>query len=254
MDTLQNGFTIQGFIDNLVYPLIVAAVLGMLALVFSRLRKKKVKQVVPTIAFTLDEANTIRLKTNELQKEISLIRQLIRTDKVDGKFVEVKPTFSLSKVKSISREEYLLRLSELERLIEKKIEILLMRVISNETEDLGNVVFVIQRLVERKSPVVTELTKIDIYRQHLPEIYFPIYITQNELETIASDDNKTIDDLKLQLRIPTMTSMTIFPKELFLKYVVPGLVNEIYRVHKNHNFDLKTLHWENLCAYEVGLG
>jgi hypothetical protein len=254
MDTLQNGFTTQGFIDNLVYPLIVAAILGALALIFSRLRKKRVKQISPIITFSLDETNAIRLKTNELTNKVSLLRRLIRTGKVDGKFVVVKPTFPLSKIKTISKEEYLLKLSELERLIEKKIEILLMRVISNETEDIENIIFIFQRIVDRKSPNVTELIKIDIYRQHHPEIYFPIHVTQIDFESIAQNDNKTTDDIKLQLRIPTMTSMAIFPKDIFLKYVVPGLVDEIYRIHKNHNFDLTTLHWENLYAYEVGLG
>ena len=147
-----------------------------------------------------------------------------------------------------------LGLKKKEEEIEQKIQILLIKPIELGLEQIDNLKTVINTILAGQLLNVTGRVKIDIYRNHEPQIYFPVYVTQNDFQKMAQKQNKSIKDFKQELSIPTMCSMAIFDSELLYREVIPALVQEIYRLYTGYDFDLNTNNWENILLYEVGLG
>jgi hypothetical protein len=79
-------------------------------------------------------------------------------------------------------------------------------------------------------------------------------LTNDAFEAICKKQNKTVEEMEQILSIPTMCTMAIFPDEIMHKEIIPALVNEIYRLKTNFQFDINTKEWDLIMGYEVGLG
>jgi hypothetical protein len=257
IDSLSGLKNNVGFWDNFVWPLAVAAVIGIFLLlkqfVFKPRPKKEIK---PILKLSIDSDNNISLNSdNDILSKLTLIKQLIRQNNFDGYEIEIKATFKTNNFDQYQKKEFELKLKTKAADIKSKFEILLFRpfdvFIENSPDTLK---IVIEKILERQPFIVSGRIKLDIYRTDAPKITFPVYLTKEDFETICKKEKKTVEEMKQILSIPTMCAMTIFPNEILLKEVIPALVNEIYRIRTNFNFDINTKGWDLIMGYEVGLG
>lgn len=257
IDSLSGLKSNTGFWDNFVWPLAAAAVTGIFLLlkrfVFKPRQKKEIK---PVLKLSLSSDNNVKLTTdNEILSKLTLIKQLIRQNNSDGYEIEIVALFNTNNFDQYQKKELELKLKTKESDIKSKLEILLLRpfdiFIENSPETLKTI---IEKTLEKQPFIVSGRTKLEIYRTTDPKITFPVYLTQEDFEAICKNENKTVEAMKQILSIPTMCSMTIFPNEILYKEIIPALVNEIYRIKTNFNFDINTKGWDLIMGYEVGLG
>lgn len=257
IDSLSGLKISTGFWDNFVWPLAVTAVIGIFILfkksVFKPRQKKEIK---PVLKLSLSSDNNITLTADkDVLSKLTLIKQLIRQNNSDGYEIEIKATFKTNKFDQYQKKDFELKLKTKVSDIKTKFEILLLRpfevFIEKSPETLK---MVIEKILEKQPFIVSGRTKLDIYRTTDPKITFPVYLTQEDFEAICKKENKTIEEMKKILSIPTMCAMTIFPNDILYKEIIPALVNEIYRIKTNFNFDINTKGWDLIMGYEVGLG
>lgn len=257
IDSLSGLKNNTGFWDNFVWPLAVAAVIGIFILlrqfVFKPRQKKEIK---PVLKLSLSSDYNITLTAdNDILSKLTLIKQLIRQNNSDGYEIEIKATFKINNYDQYQKKEFELKLKTKITDIKTKFEILLLRpfdfFIENSPETLKTIV---EKILEKQPIIVSGRTKLDIYRTTDPKITFPVYLRQEDFETICKKENKTVEEMKQILSIPTMCAMTIFPNEIMQKEIIPALVNEIYRIKTNFKFDINTKGWDLIMGYEVGLG
>lgn len=139
--------------------------------------------------------------------------------------------------------------------LKEKLVILLYREVDLRIENNMEFVYeIFKNILKKSNPNVTGKTKLEIYRNYDPKISFPIYLDEDDFSNLCKEQNLNEEEMKQKLIIPTMTSMSIFNDKIFMNYIYPEFVWEINRIKNNHNFDLKTKHWDSLMLYEVGLG
>ncbi|OPC32652.1 hypothetical protein [Elizabethkingia miricola] len=245
-----------GFWDNFVWPIAVAAFISISALLKKKLKLVLKKEVKPIIKLSLNSDNNISfVSDNDILSKLTLIKQMIRQNNSDGYELEIIPTFKTKNFDRYQKKEFQLKLKSKASEIKCKFEILLFRsfdfFIENSPESLK---IIIEKILEKQPSNVSGLTKLDIYRTIDPKITFPIYLTQKDFETICKKENKTIEEMKQILCIPTMCGTSIFPNEIIWKEIIPALVNEIYRIKTNSKFDINIKGWDLIISYEVGLG
>lgn len=257
IDSLSGLKNNTGFWDNFVWPLAVAAVIGIFLLlkqfVFKRKQKKEIN---PVLKLSLSSDNNITLTAdNDILSKLTLIKQLIRQNNSDGYEIEIKTIFKINNFNQYQKRELELKLKTKVSDIKSKFEILLLRpfdiFIENSPETLKTV---IDNMLERRPANVSGRTKLDIYRTTDPKISFPVYLTQEDFGAMCKNENKTFKEMKQILSIPTMCAMTIFPNEILYKEIIPALVKEIYRIKTKYEFDINTKGWDLIMGYEVGLG
>lgn len=256
IESLTNGQILgSGIWDNLIWPIMVAAILAGGGLIWKRISQKKKKETRPTINLVIDEHWKIQsISDNRFHSKIQLAKQITRETKQKGIFIKLVPNYNTKQLDKYEKEDLKLGLKKKEEEIEQKIQILLIKPIELGLEQIDNLKTVINTILAGQLLNVTGRVKIDIYRNHEPQIYFPVYVTQNDFQKMAQKQNKSIKDFKQELSIPTMCSMAIFDSELLYREVIPALVQEIYRLYTGYDFDLNTNNWENILLYEVGLG
>lgn len=259
IDSLSGLKNNSGFWDNFVWPLAVAIVIGNFLLLKQFVFKpKQIKEIKPVLKLSLSSDGNITLTSdNDILSKLTLIKQLIRQNNSDGYEIEIKATFKTNKFDKFQKKEFELKLKTKAADIKTKFEILLLRpfdvFIENSPETLKTI---IEKILEKQPYWSTgsERTKLDIYRTSDPKITFSVRLTKDNFDTICKNDNKTAAEMKQILSIPTMCTMAIFTDEILHKEIIPALVNEIYRLKTNFNFDINTKGWDLIMGYEVGLG
>lgn len=106
----------------------------------------------------------------------------------------------------------------------------------------------------------TGKTRLNIRRNANPKISFPIYLTEEQVNTILIKKKITLEELNYKLLgsnfldiIPYCSE--ILPDEIIYTEVVPALIREVYRKNSENKFDFETtLHWYDVNFYEVTLG
>jgi hypothetical protein len=246
---------ISGILDNLIWPIIVSVILGVGGLIWKKITTKKKKETRPKIKLSIDKKGKILpISDKKFKTKIQLAKQITRETKQKGLLIEITPNYVTRHLDKFAKDELKLKLKSKSNEIEKKIEILLMRPIEPGLEHPDNLKTTINSILVGQPFNVTGTVKIDLYRNHEPKLNFPVYVTDTDFQIIAQEQNKTIEGFKKELLIPTLCSVSIFNNELMYKQVIPEMIQEIYRIHSRHNFDLNTRHWENILLYEVGLG
>lgn len=252
---------VSGFMDNYFWPLVVILSAALILGVVTRIRKqfkkrqKAKKDKRPTIKLYIDKnGDILPISDDKFATKIQLAKQITKTQRQKGLLIDLIPNYVTGHIDKYAKNELELKLKNKANEIEKKIEILLMRPIEPGLEHPNNLKTVINRFIAGQPFNVSGRVKIDIYRTYAPKINFPVYVTDKEFQKMAEGQNKTTEELKKKLLIPTMCSTSIFNNGLLYSQVIPALVQEIYRIHSRYDFDLKTKHWENILLYEVGLG
>jgi hypothetical protein len=250
-----------GFWDNYVWPMAVtlsiALCTGVWLLVKDKIRNLKGKNAAKvSLLFTIDRSGKISLSDDRhFASKIKLSRELIRKNQTEKVSVQIRPSYSVRKMDKYEKQEWELKLIEKSISLRSKIEILLMRAFDIELEEnIETIKVVIQNMIIYPSSNVTGMVKLDIYRNYDPKIYFPIHVTQQEFERLATSQGKSVEAFKNELCIPTLHSISILDFDLIYRLLVPSLVREIYRIRTHHSFDLQAKHWENVFLYEIGLG
>lgn len=218
-------------------------------------RIKIKRNSVPQFEISYDEhGNSVLKDDKNFAPKIELAKYIYRSQNRRGISVKVTPDFSTRKLQKYDKQVLEIQLQNIRKEIEKKLDILLSRQIDISLYQPENVKIVINKLLEKQNPNVTGKTKIELYRAYDPKIYFPVYLTKQEMQSIANHSSKSYDDFFGKLRIPTLVLVSDFPNDILLQRIIPSLIREIYRISEHHNFDLSNPHWENIHSYEVGLG
>jgi hypothetical protein len=210
---------------------------------------------VPSIDLFINQDDTLQPMIDDtFNSKLTLAKQRFRLGQAYGIRVELTPTFQTANYDEFRLQTLRLHLEEIRVEIQKNVEILL-KINDYHLANAHNLQTAFNSLLEDPPFNVTGKTKLDIYRTHDPMIDFPVYLSDEQIQSIATDRNTTVELLIQDLRMPQLLTTSIFPDEILCTDVVPALVREIYRRHSRHNFNFDTTpHWWNIGAYEVGLG
>lgn len=217
-----------------------------------RLKNKLKKEKFPIIRLEANEIGKISpIQDKYFDSKILLAKKLFQTGK-KGIKIELVPVYLFKKHDKFQKEKIKLELSDKEKIIEEKIKILLIKNIHYNLDFPENLKMVINTLISPRDSNVSGQIKIDFFRNVEPKIDFAIWITHDELKNIAINYNKSVDNLKNDLRF-NIPSLGIFPNEILMNKIIPRLINEIYR-RSNNGFAIETSNWENISLYEFGMG
>lgn len=214
-----------------------------------------VENPVPTIGIFINQDDTLAPQIDDsFIPKLNLAKERFRFGHAEGLIIELTPTFQTDNYDEVRLQTLNLHLGEVARVIQKHIEILL-KTNDFRLTNAHNLQTIVSSLLQDPPFNVTGKIKLDIYRVHEPKIYFPVYLSNEQIQNVATANNKTVEQLIRDLRVPQLLTTTIFPEDIMCTDVIPALVREIYRIHSRHNFNFDTtLHWWNIGAYEVGLG
>ena len=245
-------------INNLLYPLILAFILGIVIIMRKKITeffKQKSKKKI-TLSLKVDkESNLIIDKKTKFISKITLIKHFIRENEDDKYSFNITPNYRLKGVNKFQKEEYYKRLEKKSKELKEKIKILFYRENDLRIETDTEFIFdIIKNILKKSSFIQTGTIKLDIYRNTNPKISFPIFITKSDFETLSNEQQISKENYIQQLSIPTMTTMSIFSDEMYTKYIFPSFIREMYRLKENFDFDFEQSHWDSLITYEVGLG
>lgn len=246
----------QGFWDNFLWPLAVAAVIGI-AIYFRKEISKTLqkKHLITILNIETDQFYNIRLSGDEnLFSKLLLVKKLIRDGKNDRFQVCCKKTFSVRGLNAYDREQIELHIRSKEQEIKDKVEILFKHSFDNRIEIDPNVAYTaIESILKKKDPNVTNFVKIELFQEQEPRIAFPIYLPLNQFSDLAQRQGKTIDEMKRSLQYE-FNNFSLFNDAELYEDIIPAFVREIYRRKTTFNFDINNRNWAGLSLYEIGLG
>ncbi|HTO16525.1 MAG TPA: hypothetical protein VLZ83_12190 [Edaphocola sp.] len=253
MEELQTN---QGFWDNFLWPLAVAAIIGI-AIYFRKKISKMLqkKELITIINLKMNEFYEISFGSDEkLFSKLLLIKSLVRDGKNERFEIKIKKLFLVKRLDSYEKEHIELHIKSKEQEFKDKIEILLKHPYDNRMESDANVIYVIlENIIRKRDPNGTNCTKIEMFREQEPKITFPVYLSQSQFSDLAKKQNKTEQLMKASLQFE-FNNLSIFNDVQLYEEVVPAFVNEIYRIKTRKGFDIDKKNWSELSLYEIGLG
>ncbi len=210
---------------------------------------------VPSIDIFINQDDTLQpIIDDTFNSKMNLAKQRFRLGQADGIRIELTSTFSTDNYDEFRLQTLGLHLEESRAEIQKQVEILL-KINDYHLANADNLQTAFNSLLQDAPFNVTGKIKLDIYRTHNPMIDFPVYLSDEQIQSIATEKNTTVERLIQDLRMPQLLTTSIFPDGILCTEVIPALVREIYRRHSRHNFNFDTTqHWWDIGAYEVGLG
>ena len=210
---------------------------------------------VPSVDIFINQDDSLQpIIDDTFNSKINLVKQRYRLGQSDGLKIELIPTFPTDNYDEFRLHTLRLRLEEQVGVIQKKMEILL-KTNDFHLANANNLQIAFYSLLQKPPTNVTSKTKLDIYRVYDPKIYFPVYLSDEQMLSIATMNQMTVEQLIGELKIPQLLTTNIFSEEILCTEVLPALVREIYRMYSKNNFDFDiTQYWWDVSSYEVGLG
>jgi hypothetical protein len=199
MEDLQTN---QGFWDNFLWPLAVAAVIWFV--IYFRKEISKMlhkKELIAIINLEMDELYEIHLGSDEkLFSKLLLIKRLVREGKYERFEIKIKKLFLVKLLDSYDKEQIELFILSKEQEIKDKMEILLKHPFDNRVETEANIIFIIlENILRKHNPNATNFTKIEMFREREPRITFAVYLSQTQFADLAQRQNKTEHQMKASL-------------------------------------------------------
>lgn len=253
---MSNTDIIHGFLDNFLWPLAVAFVIGVFLVFRKKISQIFVKKDLLTIInFESDQTYSIRFSSDDkLFSKLLLIKKLIREGKTDRFQIKIKKLFPTRHLNNYEKEQIELHLQSKAKQIKDKLEILLIHPFDLGLENDPNLIYItIENILRTRDANVTGFTKIEMYREQDPKITFPIYLSSAQFYDLSQSQNKTTDEMKSSL-LYSLNSLSIFNNTILYEEVIPAFISEIYRIKTRNNFDIRQNKWASLSLYEIGLG
>ncbi len=133
------------------------------------------------------------------ESKIQVARHLLRSGASDFIKLKVELSFKTSHLSKEARTLIHLKTSGITEDIKKQFEIALVKPITIQSECPKNIRRVFNFLLTRHYASYNGAIKLDVYRNHSPEISFSVWLSEEDLLGIASVRGTSLDVLKQDL-------------------------------------------------------